>query len=675
MRVYTKLYHNIIYLKKKDRYFIMATDITYNEDEPACPICMGLFNVPRQLPCAHTFCQSCLHSYITSKALEHEKNRCMECPVCRKTAGHFKDNKSTSEWATLFPVDAVIQSMLPTKSKVDRVCDACTADGSSVKATGFCVVCEEAMCDSCLNVHRKLKMTKDHSILTMEELLKTPQNVMKFSEGFTCPDHEDEDLKFYCNNHKIACCGICFLKNHKTCSDVRQLKEELPALLRETKQSEIIEELKKLETHLKKFIDIKESNMNDLESQVNGLTDQIREMRKKINTALDELEMKVKMEGKRIHKEVAIRTQEENHQCFSLIHAIRNSQLLCETVHKYGTDIQKFLTAEKIKLQLPLYDSQVREKYERTDRLTVQVKFTPLLESFLSLSSSDIGKLVTMNGSTLSIPGVRKLTIECQVEKVETFDVNISGNRPWYTGITILPRDRVIFVDYDNSLCILLNKSHQVVTTYQLAEKPCDICVIGDEEVAVSVYDQNKIQILSVRDDVISPVSMITTKYKCSGITSAGKGEMVVVGDCGKMKRCWSLIRDGSEVNYSDQYDSSYGNVNYIALNNSKTRVYVTVYYKNSILSFNMEGKKQYTYSPDNLKYPRGVAVDRDDNIYVVGGASHNIHQLSPEGCAIQVITTGVPRNPWAISFDNSRDTFIITNSFETQKLHIYQLK
>ncbi|KAL3888253.1 hypothetical protein ACJMK2_000624 [Sinanodonta woodiana] len=120
----------------------MAAAIRRTEDEPTCPICLGLFNVPRQLPCAHTFCQSCLQSYITSKALEHEKKTCIECPVCRRTAGHFKENTSTSEWASLFPVDTVIQSMLPSKSKVDRVCDACSTEGSSVTATGFCGVCE-----------------------------------------------------------------------------------------------------------------------------------------------------------------------------------------------------------------------------------------------------------------------------------------------------------------------------------------------------------------------------------------------------------------------------------------------------------------------------------------------------------------------------------------------------
>ncbi|KAL3890910.1 hypothetical protein ACJMK2_003181 [Sinanodonta woodiana] len=654
----------------------MEAAITHTEDEPTCPICLGLFNVPRQLPCAHTFCQSCLQSYITSKATEHEKKRCIECPVCRKTAGHFTQNKPTSEWASSFPIDTVIQCIIPTKSKVDRVCDACCSDGSSVTATGFCAVCEEAMCDNCLSVHRKQKMSKAHSILTMEELLNNPQNVMKFAEGFTCLDHED-DLKLYCNDHKIACCGICYFESHSNCSKVIKLKDELPALLRETKTSEIIEELKKLQTHLKTFIDVKESNNKALESQVNGLTDQIREVRTRINTALDELEMKVKTEGKRIHKEAAIRTQTENHQCWSLIHAIRNSQLLCETVHKYGIDLQKFLTAEKIKSQLPLYYSQVREKYERTDMLTVQVKFTPLLESIISLSSSDIGKLVTMNGSTLSIPGLRKPTKECHVEKVETFDVNISGNSDTtcYSGITILPRDRVMLVDSYNGQCILLNNSHQVVTTYKLTGHPYDICVVGDEEVAVSVYNQNTIHILSVRDDVIRPVRTIATKYKCFGIAAAGNGEMVVVGDCGNNKYCWSLIRDGREVNYSDQYYSSSRCINCIAMNNSKTRVYVTVPNANSLQCFNMEGKKQYTYSPDNLKYPLGVAVDRDDNIYVVGYNSHNIHQLSPEGCILQVITTGVPQNPRAISFENSTDTFIITNSSDKPKLYIYQLK
>ncbi|KAL3890906.1 hypothetical protein ACJMK2_003177 [Sinanodonta woodiana] len=234
-----------------------------------------------------------------------------------------------------------------------------------------------------------------------------------------------------------------------------------------------------------------------------------------------------------------------------------------------------------------------------------------------------------------------------------------------------------MLVDMNNCQCILLNNSQQVVITYKLTGYPCDICVVGDEEVAISVYNQKNIQILSVKDDVISPVRTITTKYKCYGITAAGNGEMVVVGDCGNNKYCWSLIRDGREVSYSDQYDSSSGYYSYIALNNSKTRVYVTVPYANSLQCFNMEGKKQYTYSPDNLQHPLGVTVDRDDNIYVVGYSSHNIYQLSPEGSILQVITTGVPQLPWAISFDNNTDTFIITNSSDPPKLYIYnyQLK
>ncbi|KAL3887943.1 hypothetical protein ACJMK2_000328 [Sinanodonta woodiana] len=232
-----------------------------------------------------------------------------------------------------------------------------------------------------------------------------------------------------------------------------------------------------------------------------------------------------------------------------------------------------------------------------------------------------------------------------------------------------------MLVDRNNSQCVLLNKSHQVVTTYKLTGKPCDICVVGEQEVAVSVWDKNEIQILSVRDDVISPVRTITTKHQCCGIAAAGKGEMVVVEDCGNNKYCWSLIRHGREVSYSDEYVSSSGYLKYIALNNSKTRVYVNVPNKNSLLCFNMEGKMQYTYSPDNLKWPLGVAVDRDDNIYVVGYNSDNIYQLSPEGCIIQVINTGVPEYPSTIWFDNNRDMIIITNNSENHKLHVYQLK
>ncbi|KAL3891419.1 hypothetical protein ACJMK2_003681 [Sinanodonta woodiana] len=658
----------------------MASAKIETDDGPCCPICLEQFNIPRQLPCAHSFCEKCLQSHITNQAAKHTKLTSINCPVCRNPAGSSIKDRPTSEWATLFPVNTVLQSILPAKSIVDHLCDACNTEGTSAPAEGFCIACKEAMCGDCLKVHRKLKIAKDHTILSVEELDCNPENVMKLAEGFTCSEHHGEDIKYYCKDHKLPCCGTCFIHSHKNCLKVIDLREELSTLLSENKPEEILADMKKIECHLKKFMEMNDSSVNNLETQVNGLTAETRKIRKEINDVLDKLEEQVKIEGNRIYKEEVIRKQEENHQCLSLIHAVRNSHYLLEAAHKYGSNLQKFLMAEKITSQLHSYYNLVGEKYEKTETIRVEVQIASPVKSIVSLSLPELLKVeATTSSNTLSLICSSRPLKNFHVDNVDVIYLKVptTGNTPWYSGVTFLPGDRVMLADTNNKQCILLSSSYQFITSYSLTSQPWNICVLDDQEIAVSFFNQKKIQILSVIGDIIKPVKMITTKCSCSGIAAAGKGEMVVNGCFGNNTIQWSLISTRGEVKLTRLYDSSgYDYFHIIAVNNMKSRVYVSVYTMNSLLCVDMDGKKQFTYSPDNLRRIMGIAVDRYDNIYIIGKDSNNLHQLSPDGTLQHVVNTGVPRCPIAICIHQSKNILIITNnSDERTKLYVYQLK
>ncbi|KAL3891384.1 hypothetical protein ACJMK2_003646 [Sinanodonta woodiana] len=655
----------------------MAAAKIETDDGPCCPICLEQFNIPRQLPCAHSFCEKCLHSHIATEAAKDEKLRYIKCPVCRNSASPSIKERPTSEWATLFPVNSVLQSIVPAKSKVDCLCDACNSEGTTAPAEGFCLVCKESMCRNCLQVHRKLKMLKDHNIISVEELACNPENVLKLAEGFTCSEHQGEDIKYYCKDHKVPCCGTCFFRGHNKCSKVLDLKEKLPDLLCENKPVEMLADLKKIESHLKKFMETNETSVNNLKTQVSELTTEIRKVRKEINDILDKLEDHVKTEGNRIYKEEVLRIQEQNHQCLSLIHAVRNSHYLFEAVDKYGSNMQQFLMGEKMKSQLNSYCNLVGEKYEKTEAIRFEVQLAPSIKSMLSLSLSELGMVTTRSiFNTIQVGCLRRSMKDCRVERVDVVDIKVPNNcKPYYTGVTFLSGDRVMLADYNNNQCILLSSSYQFIASHTLTGQPWNICVLDDTEVAVSLYYWNKIQILSVIDDIIKSVRTVTTKYSCNGIASAGKGEIVVNGYCGNKKSQWSRINMWGDVKCTHQYDSSDYHDNYIALNSTSTRVYVSVCNMNLLLCFDMDGKKLFTYSPDNLRYPMGVAVDRCDNIYVLGTDSNNIHQLSPDASVQQVVNAGKPRYPRAICIHQSKNILIITNiSDEGRKLYVYQL-
>ncbi|KAK3610061.1 hypothetical protein CHS0354_032146 [Potamilus streckersoni] len=310
--------------------------------EQRCPICLSEFTSPRQLPCLHSFCEHCLQDYITKMASRTDKAFVeFMCSVCRAVIKPANKEKPESEWASLFP-----NSPLPLvgKSKVERSCEIClnSSDRFINQAKKFCSVCEEFMCDNCAACHQNMRMTKSHEIIATEKFGNNPENSIKFREGFGCPEHDNEEIKFYCRSHETSCCGTCSFLHHKTCQNVLELKQSLPGLMKVMNPHKIIEQLRKLENHLKVVLDMNEENIGVLGSYVNSISTEIGQIRKKLNAILDNIEKTVTLEGNRIYKEWLIRKQKQNQQCQSLINAIRNSQALLETVDQYGSETKNF---------------------------------------------------------------------------------------------------------------------------------------------------------------------------------------------------------------------------------------------------------------------------------------------------------------------------------------------
>ncbi|KAJ8312779.1 hypothetical protein KUTeg_010152 [Tegillarca granosa] len=67
----------------------------------SCPICLETFKTPRTLPCLHTFCQTCLSSFITSCFKQNKRAFGFECPVCR-AATAVPSDVNVEKWTVRF---------------------------------------------------------------------------------------------------------------------------------------------------------------------------------------------------------------------------------------------------------------------------------------------------------------------------------------------------------------------------------------------------------------------------------------------------------------------------------------------------------------------------------------------------------------------------------------------
>lgn len=65
-------------------------------------------------------------------------------------------------------------------------CSSCSDD---VSATSWCVECSEFICDSCVQAHQRLKITKDHTIKSKDEAVVENQLAVAGPKSLMCPLH------------------------------------------------------------------------------------------------------------------------------------------------------------------------------------------------------------------------------------------------------------------------------------------------------------------------------------------------------------------------------------------------------------------------------------------------------------------------------------------------------
>ncbi|KAL3854786.1 hypothetical protein ACJMK2_014035 [Sinanodonta woodiana] len=251
---------------------------------------------------------------------------------------------------------------------------------------------------------------------------------------------------------------------------------------------------------------------------------------------------------------------------------------------------------------------------------------------------------------------------ECKPEIISQFNADYTdGKNSGYTGITCLPDGKILLVDYINYTCRLYDQSSQHIADYIFASSPCDVCVIEGFQVAVTFPENKSLQLLTVGNS-IKPGKIINTNLRCYGIVALSGNQLVVSGRK-KDSLYWCIVSIDGSVQLLVEVCHTIWSCS-LATNNSKTRIYVSCYRPSAVYVYGIDGTLIFIYTHDALDGARGVAVDRDENMYVVGEKSANIHQVSPNGTPLHVFSTNIPKSPEAICFTCSGDKFVLMGDF-----------
>ncbi|XP_062848490.1 mucin-3B isoform X2 [Trichomycterus rosablanca] len=265
-----------------------------------CAVCKVQLNstaAPKLLPCLHPVCKAC----VTNNSGE---NSFKECPAC-------------GQYFNLHEIgDCFIFKDYSPK------CGGC--DESSV--SGWCSQCEEALCSDCVSAHRRVKMTRNHTIIPKE-------SAPVLYTSLRCTSHTQERLKLFCLTCEELTCRDCQLIDHRGHSF--QLLDE--ALVSQKEQ------LINLQSSIRDQRKTLTNSIQDLEQRLCDINEQKSSSKEKVTSLLRSVYLSLVLRCNHLCKEMERLYDEEEKSLKTMKITMKR---LAERQEYVAAFIQKILTTD-----------------------------------------------------------------------------------------------------------------------------------------------------------------------------------------------------------------------------------------------------------------------------------------------------------------------------------------
>ncbi|XP_060589366.1 uncharacterized protein LOC132744628 [Ruditapes philippinarum] len=533
------------------------------------------------------------------------------------------------------------------------LCQPCKADGESLKADGFCQNCQEYLCKTCIKYHRKVTVSKHHTILDKANMPKNveTQTVKQLCTS-TCNKHKLEIIKYFCRDHDTVGCGNCMVIDHNACH-VECIPDIADKFINGEEYKAILVKLKELQTKVDSKIMATGTRQKLCAEEFVSAVQEIKRFRKEIEDYLNKMEQSILKECERLRK------GNEN--------AITKNECFLKTIKSELDDTAECLTSQSKKITDLFVEAKQTETrlsdLEQGMKQNVKTAFT----EYKFVRNSDLKAMVTGNcplGKLSSKLVSYNPSKECSIAEFKPiFDSEIIvHSNALISNMLLLSPDALLCEDYAYKSVIVVDIKQKCISSQILLESgPWDITFVATDQIAVTLPDIGKICLLSVTDKKLTQIREIKVSGQCRGI--AHYQNTLVVSFIGPPK-LQILTLKGVVVRNITAAILEWPD--YVEVNLRGSSFFVSDYQKSSLKKFSFDGKLLATYQGESFKYPTSLTVCEDGSVLVCSSRNNTLHLVSQDCRKLKILSIEKDRlnSLQSVCFNEATSTLYLSNYF-----------
>ncbi|XP_071172326.1 transcription intermediary factor 1-alpha-like [Mytilus edulis] len=509
------------------------------------------------------------------------------------------------------------------------LCGPCSHVNTHKNAHKWCNNCEEGFCADCEKVHRSMKVTRDHTLISIDDYRKL-ENV---PVSLKCDTH-GKKFDLYCKAHDVAICVACFPSLHKHCSDVISLDKAAQNAKRSTALDDLEDSIKVLLENLKDCINNRNVAMENLEKEEQSVRKSVSEMRANVNKHLDELENKMLDDLSKRYVNCKSKYGEVQKYLNKTEKEIKLLQGQTSQMKVVGSDLQVFLRTRQVN---KLIHNEVQSAKSVTSTLQdykigveIHQGITSLLEKV-----DNFGK-VKVEENTISLPFKDAKVDQAQIVHTpigrsftrtrlqlrQKFKIKDNYNIMNVRGCGVLPNSHLLIANPNGNKAIMeYSDDGTHIRDIPVSDTPYDLAIIDSDRMAVTYDKKAYMEILNINNKTVH--LKVTFHRNCWGISYQNRRIYILV------------VKEGIvEMDMSGErlrtIGGKFARCGIFHITTTNERIYCTNFIDNLVHCCSMTGEDIWTFTDQSLVNPRGISADSDKNVFVVN--SNNLMVIQHDG-------------------------------------------